>query len=200
MPKIVDRKAKKQEILQAAIQAFASKGAAATKIHDIAEAAGVSQGTIYLYFDSKEEIFEEVIKLHASPSEGMSEQLMSLAGDPRDKLKEFVLQGLKGAQHENSAIMLDIWSALIREPHRFKRLDAGEGMAQFRQIICGFLDEGIQKGIFREVDTQSLASAIIGLIHGLNLLWMTDSKQFPSTEIAEKALNIILQGIEMPSA
>ena len=56
-PKIIDKEAKKAEILQAAMQVFSRKGVAKTRMADIAVAAGIGKGTIYEYFRSKEEIF-----------------------------------------------------------------------------------------------------------------------------------------------
>ena len=59
MPKIVDKAAKKNEILLAAMRLFAEKGVVNSKMADIAIAAGIGKGTIYEYFRSKEEIFGE---------------------------------------------------------------------------------------------------------------------------------------------
>ena len=56
------KEARPQEILEAALGLFVEKGFAATKIEDIARAAGVTRGTPYLYFANKEEIFKSVIR------------------------------------------------------------------------------------------------------------------------------------------
>ena len=56
-PKIVDKEAKKTQIIIAATQVFSKLGVAKTKMIDIAQAAGIGKGTIYEYFRSKEEIF-----------------------------------------------------------------------------------------------------------------------------------------------
>src|SRR6185295_2958946 len=54
--------ARPQEILEAALAVFAEKGFAATRMEDIAARAGVTKGTIYLYFDSKEEVFKSLVR------------------------------------------------------------------------------------------------------------------------------------------
>ena len=57
MPKIVDREEKRDSLVKAAASVFASQGFSRARIADIAEAADVGKGTIYEYFDSKEELF-----------------------------------------------------------------------------------------------------------------------------------------------
>lgn len=56
------------EILQAALKVFAANGYAATRLDEVAERAGISKGTIYLYFDSKEELFAETVRHCILPS------------------------------------------------------------------------------------------------------------------------------------
>ncbi len=63
MPKIVDKEAKRKDILNAAIHVFVEQGAAKTKIADIAKRANIGKGTIYEYFSSKEDIFQESMVL-----------------------------------------------------------------------------------------------------------------------------------------
>ena len=60
MPRSIDKQAKKQDIIKAAMKVFAQKGFANTKMADVAEMANIGKGTIYEYFKSKEEIFEFV--------------------------------------------------------------------------------------------------------------------------------------------
>lgn len=66
MPKIVDHDARRKEILQGCFGLFAAQGYAALSMRGIARALGVSTGTLYYYFDSKEAIFEEMVRLVAS--------------------------------------------------------------------------------------------------------------------------------------
>lgn len=61
MPKIVDRDARRAGLASAATAAFAERGVERTTISDIVKAAGVAQGTFYLYFDSKSDVLEAVV-------------------------------------------------------------------------------------------------------------------------------------------
>lgn len=66
MPKIVDHAARRREILERCFGLFAEQGYAALSMRGIARALGVSTGTLYYYFDSKEAIFEEMVRWVAS--------------------------------------------------------------------------------------------------------------------------------------
>lgn len=81
------KEARPQEILEAALSLFVEKGFAATKIEDIARAAGVTRGTPYLYFANKEEIFKSVIRSLLVPQLAVGESLLKeWQGNSRDLL------------------------------------------------------------------------------------------------------------------
>src|SRR5690349_10794849 len=74
-------------ILSAALEAFVENGFAATRLDDIAERAGVSKGTLYLYFESKEALFKAVVRENVVPIVERAEQRMeSFSGSSRDLL------------------------------------------------------------------------------------------------------------------
>ncbi len=80
------------EILDAAFDAFAAEGFAGTRLDDIAARAGVTKGTIYVYFDSKEELFVAALKQMVSPALDHLRQLMaSPQGPAADILREHLL-------------------------------------------------------------------------------------------------------------
>jgi len=56
------KEARPQELLAAALDLFVERGFAATRLDDVAKAAGVSKGTLYLYFSSKEDLFKAVVR------------------------------------------------------------------------------------------------------------------------------------------
>ncbi|MFZ5512424.1 MAG: TetR/AcrR family transcriptional regulator, partial [Pseudomonadota bacterium] len=65
------------ELTAAALELFVEKGFAATRLDEIAARAGVSKGTLYLYFDSKEELFKAVIRDSLLPALAQGEELVS---------------------------------------------------------------------------------------------------------------------------
>jgi len=70
------KQARPQELLAAALDLFVERGFAATRLDDVAKAAGVSKGTLYLYFSSKEELFKAVVRESVIPSIGRAEGMI----------------------------------------------------------------------------------------------------------------------------
>ncbi len=196
MPKIVDKEAKKQEILQAALRVFAEKGVDATKIHEIAEAAGIAKGTIYLYFNNKEEIFQSILKLHSSMMESNITSLLSESNDPEEQLKQLILRSVEDAKHSHPEIILDVWSTMIRNP---QQLGLGKELHHFQEIISQLLNDGIQQGVFREMDTMAVAMGILSMLHGFNLLEMAAQDQFPVATVSETMIDVLLSGLKASS-
>lgn len=197
MAKIVDKEAKKQEILEAAIQVFAQKGIAGAKIHHIAKAAGVSQGTIYLYYKSKEEIFQNILQLHTQSAEPMLLRFLSPDDGPREKIRKLMLGSLHGVPLEHGALLLEMLATMIREPQRYDSISNFSGMHEVFQKV---LEEGLQSGEFKEIDTQALASALTGLLHGVQILELINKEEFPAKEIMENALEVLFRGLEESSS
>src|SRR5438045_6738694 len=83
--------ARPEEILGAALEVFTDRGFAATKLEDVAKRAGVTKGTIYLYFDSKEALFKALIRETIVPVIAQGEALaQSFAGSARELLEQLV--------------------------------------------------------------------------------------------------------------
>src|SRR5262245_18024524 len=83
--------ARPDEIIEAALAAFAEQGFARSRLDDVARRAGVTKGTLYLYFDSKEALFREVVKAKVGASIAMGERFVrEFQGSPRELLEAFI--------------------------------------------------------------------------------------------------------------
>ncbi|MFZ6653681.1 TetR/AcrR family transcriptional regulator [Undibacterium sp. TJN19] len=92
-PKWERRKdARPQELLAAALDLFVERGFAATRLDDVARAAGVSKGTLYLYFSSKEELFKAVVRESIVPLIGEAESVIDLFEGSSEELFRLIMQ------------------------------------------------------------------------------------------------------------
>jgi len=73
--------ARPQELLAAALELFTDRGFAATRLEDVARAAGVSKGTLYLYFENKQELFKAVVRDNIVQVIGEAEEVLAAAED-----------------------------------------------------------------------------------------------------------------------
>src|SRR5215469_9691052 len=77
------KEARPGEILDAALTCFAERGFAATRLDDVAHRAGITKGTLYLYFPNKEELFKAVVAQSLVPNLERGEALLSEAAEPQ---------------------------------------------------------------------------------------------------------------------
>ena len=80
------KEARPAEIVAAALQLFSDRGFAATRLEDVATVAGVSKGTVYLYFESKEQLFEAVVREAVTPNIARAEALVDAFEGPTPDL------------------------------------------------------------------------------------------------------------------
>ena len=138
------------EIAEAAFEAFAANGYAATKVEDVAKRAGVSKGLLYLYYKTKEELFKAVIR---NVVVRRIDRLIAVLDDPDQSAEEFIrgpmLSLLK--QMPGSPIAVVIRLLISEGPKHPDLVDyywenvASRGLAAFR----GMLDRAVERGEFR---------------------------------------------------
>lgn len=200
MAKIVDKEQKRAGILQAAMEVFAEKGVARSKMADIARAAGIGKGTIYEYFSSKEEIFASAFQLINSEIDRAIPRTLEGVDDPVEKLRrliEVTMTGFTEWGEEFLEIMMDFWAEGVRkrEEGMMSLIDLKGMYARYRGMIGQILNEGIQRGIFREVDVLLTASILMASLDGLMLQWVLDKSLFDFREAIEVSLDSFLNGI-----
>ena len=200
MPKIVDKEAKKMEILHAAMQVFAQKGVVKSKIIDIATTAGVGKGTIYEYFRSKEEIFTSAYTYFFQTMESMVQEALSKEDDPLKQLELILTISLDAFRHigeEFADIMMEFWAEGIRN----KNLDILDAInlkgvySNYRKMIQQILKNGIEKGMFKPMDTKLIASVLIGALDGIMLQWIMDRKAINLQKVPVVLLDGFIEGI-----
>jgi AcrR family transcriptional regulator len=150
--------ARPEEIVAAALELFATHGFAATRLDDIARRAGVSKGTLYLYFPSKEELFKAVVREALLPNLAKAETRLKDAKGPTARVLEEILGGLA---HVVATTRLGaIPKLVIAEAGNFPGLAKfyvnavpARGFAMFQRLI----ERGIKSGEFRPVDAAAVA-------------------------------------------
>ncbi len=200
MPKVVDREAKRQMILNAAMRAFARKGVMKTKAIDIAEEAGVGKGTIYEYFRSKEEIFSAAFEFFFQTLNINIERSLAETDDPVQKLKIIIGETMRGFLQNDgkfAELIMEFWAEGVRtkDPAMLGSIDLKSLYAEYRKFISEVIEEGIKTGTFRKIDTQMVASVIIAALDGIGLQWIMDRQLFNPEKISELMFATLLEGI-----
>ena len=149
------KEARPQELVAAALEEFVEKGFAATRLDDVAARAGVSKGTLYLYFDSKEELFKAVIQSAVVPVVAQGEQMVAgFEGSAADLLRQIALAWWRLFA---STRVGGIPKLMISESKNFPDLAQyyhDNVIARGKQIFARVLERGVASGEFRRVDPE----------------------------------------------
>jgi AcrR family transcriptional regulator len=161
------REERRRQILDSALVVFSQGGFHATNVSDVAAHAGVSQGTIYWYFDSKEDLFTGAL---LSFFEKFGQETAA-AIDECQKASEklYALAASMEAFAREAAGMfmmfLSYWAS-SREPEGPGQLWV-DLLVEYKDLLAGIVEEGIQSGEFRGIDAEALAWALMAAYDGL---------------------------------
>ena len=198
MPKVIDKKEKRTQILDAAIRIFAQKGTSHTKISDIAEAAGIGKGTVYEYFHSKDEILIASFHYFIEAGSSTVEQRLLALTDPLDRLTAYFqawAEMFDSAFMNYMEVILDFWAQGIRRDKEGLTFHLAELYAQYRITLEGLLNDCVAAGCIAPVDTRITASILLGTLDGLLLQWIMDRTLFDIKEAIEFIPRLLVGGL-----
>jgi AcrR family transcriptional regulator len=145
--------ARPEEIISAALEVFADSGFAATKLEDVARRAGVTKGTIYLYFENKEALFKALIRQTIVPVIAQGEELArSFTGSARDLFERLVREYWRLVGETS---LVGIPKLMMAEANNFPELARfyyEEVVTRGHRLMAGVLERGIKAGEFRPVN------------------------------------------------
>ena len=166
-----------QQIIAAALEVFGECGLAKSRLQDIAKRAGVSKGTIYLYFPNKEELFREMIRQTSVAAIAAGEQA-TLEGTPTEQLYTAMRAYWKFVRSAEFSI---IYRLVLGELHQFPDLAkfyADEVVARAQQSLSGIIRHGVETGEFREIDPMVAARMLMALTV-MNAIWRDEHTGVP---------------------
>jgi len=163
--------ARPQELLAAALALFVERGYASTRLDDVAAPAGVSKGTLYLYFASKEELFRAVVRENLVPVLDEAEQIIDgYSGDSPSLLREFILGWW---QRIGDTPLSGLTKLMMAESGNFPEVAKfyhDEIISRSDALIERMLERGMARGEFRQVDAAQARLVIVSPILML-MLW-----------------------------
>jgi AcrR family transcriptional regulator len=182
LPRKRRKEARPSELLAAALEQFVDKGFAATRLEDVAARAGVSKGTLYLYFENKEALFKAVIQEGIVPVIAENEAIMARYDGSSFALMELLLTNWwsKIGQTDFAGIP----KLIVSEARNFPEIAAfyyENVISRGRALVGAALHRGVLSGEFRPLDIETTIDVIIAPIMML-LIWRHSISCGPSTE------------------
>ncbi len=199
---------KRERILDAAERVFARRGFFAARVSEIAKDAGVADGTIYLYFKSKDEL---LISLFEERMTQVNDALTAaIAGKPPlEQLRAFVKTYLKLIDEEPAAA--EVLTIELRQSNKFMKEYDNPRFVEFMRMLGGIIASGQEAGAFAAVIPSHIAARMIfGMLDELALAWVLARsptipagapghrpKKFDIVRAADWAIALITSGISM---
>lgn len=187
------------EILRAAIAEFTEQGFAHATISAIAKRAGAAKGTVYLYFDTKEALFEEAVRQFIKPLfAGIRAQADQFEGSSRDLLELLIKRVYKElVETEERRLIIRI---VIGEGHRFPQIGEfyyHEIIHHAQKMLKKILDRGIASGEFRDLPAKNFPAVVMGPVMMAAVWKMTFDTAQPLDvdRFCEAHLDLILNGL-----
>jgi AcrR family transcriptional regulator len=145
--------ARPEEIISAALLVFADRGFAATKLEDIARKAGVTKGTIYLYFENKDALFKALIRQTIVPVIAKGEAIaQAFTGTARDLFERLVREYWRVVGETSLASIPRLMIAEAGNFPELARFYYEEVVTRGHRLMAGVLERGIKAGEFKKVD------------------------------------------------
>lgn len=186
---------KREAILRAAIKVFADKGFFNSKVADIAGEAGIADGTVYLYFKSKDDILHSIFD--RAMAEFIAEGQKELAGvvSPNERLRRIAELHLErlGADRD----MAIVFQVELRGSTKFMQEFSAAGFHDYLEIIRKTIESGQQSGAFR-VDIKPVVAAKIfyGALDEMVTNWILSKKSYLLVPMAGEVLKIFFGGMQ----
>lgn len=191
--------ARPAEIIAAALASFADKGYAATRLDDVAADAGISKGTIYLYFPTKEELFRAVVRQAVLPNlEAAEADIAAHAGSCADLLRLLARRFLRLLDSDLTAVP----KLVLAESGNFPAIAQFYADTVLRRafaLVEGILARGVARGEFRPIDVHATLPLFAGPFLLLALwkhsLGRHTDLHFDPRAVAEAHVETLLRGL-----
>jgi AcrR family transcriptional regulator len=191
-----------QQIIDAALEIFGERGLAAARLEDIAKRAGLSKGTIYLYFPNKEELFREVVRHSIVAQIERAERELAAASkqSATATLEQFVRGYWRFLRSPKFAALFRLIHAELGNFPDLVRFYASEVVDRWRRLVTGILERGVQSGEFRVIDPE-VAARMLSPMLLMHAMWCRHRDLFKATanrtdeQVLDEVLDFYLHAI-----
>lgn len=187
------RSDKREAILRAATEVFARNGYFNSKVADVARVAGVADGTVYLYFKSKDEILHSIFDRSVGAAIAECRKQITGLVDPREKLRRIASLHLErlGADR-NLAVVFQVE---LRGSTKFMEEFSAAGLAEYLRLIRETFEEGQRAGLFRrDLNATVVAKILFGALDEMATNWILSKRRYKLAPMSEPVLDIFLNG------
>lgn len=168
---------KRERILEGAIEAFAAKGFHRTRVSDVAKAAGVADGTIYLYFKNKDDLLASVFQETLDRFWARGQEYVDSASTPREQLLRFAELHLQFLGENRN--LATVFQVDLRHSLGFLGEVSRRTLARYLEQLEELVRAGQASGDFREgLDPRAASFMVFGVCDQLTTSWVLSRRNY----------------------
>lgn len=185
------------QVLRAAEKLFARRGFYPTTIDDIAKEAKLAKGTIYLYFDSKDDLFFSAIEKKLNALLGKIKEGVKEPGSAWQRIKTAVGIHLKFLEENRDffKIMQSLSEQLKEKLEKKLKGRVIEKQSQYIEILTRLIQEAIRKKEIKPLNARKLAVILMGIIHSLTVYWISQKERGSLSEDVSLIWEVFSKGV-----
>ena len=187
---------KRQSIQDAVVRLMCREGVGAVTMERVAQEVGIAKGTVYLYYETKEQLLEAVKESSLEPLREKVEAILTGAGTPEKRLRAFPVRYLSYFDEHRDLFRILLFDR--QAPPRNARYKS----SRYRRLVeaaARVIEEGVKEGMFREVDTMSVAAMFLDSTIAIVNQRLASDSNAPVEDDAALVADIFIRGLKRSS-
>src|SRR5438874_7340856 len=184
---------KRDLILRAATDVFASRGYFNAQVADVARAAGVAAGTVYLYFKSKDDLLVSIFERSMRESLTAGREAVADLSDPRERLRRLARGHLaRLGSDRNLAVVFQVE---LRQSTKFMERFSSSHLRDYLGLIREAIADGQRSGIFRgDIKATVAAKMLFGALDEMATNWILSKRRYSLESDADAVVDLFING------
>jgi TetR/AcrR family fatty acid metabolism transcriptional regulator len=185
---------RRDAILRAATRVFAQRGFFQSQVADVARAAGIAAGTVYLYFRSKDDLLVSIFERTMKETLAEGEAAIGAVADPRERLRRIARLHLERmGRDRNLAIVFQVE---LRQSTKFMERFSSTYLRDYLGIIRDAIADGQRTGVFRAGFNPTIAAkALFGALDEMATNWILTRRRYSLADQADELIDLFLNGV-----
>jgi TetR/AcrR family fatty acid metabolism transcriptional regulator len=185
---------KRVAILDAATVVFAKRGFFGSQVADVARAAGIAAGTVYLYFRSKDEILTSIFDRTMQEAIDEGRTALKDVRDPVERLRQIARMHLaRLGRDRNLAVVFQVE---LRQTTKFMERFSKTGLHDYLAVIQQTIEEGQTRGVFRKTTNARMASKVFfGALDEMATNWILSRRRYALEAQADEIVDMLVGGL-----
>ena len=192
-----DRGDKRGAILRAAIRTFAARGFFHAQVADVARAAGVAAGTVYLYFRSKDDLLVSIFERTMKEAIAEGHECVAPIADPVERLRAIARLHLDRLGRDRALAV--VFQIELRQSTKFMEHFSATHLREYLGIIRAVIADGQASGAFRsDVNPTLAAKLLFGMLDEMATNWILSKRKYSLAAEADQIAELFISGMQHP--